>query len=840
MKRYQNKAHKQQTTLDSDRVSEEQVVSDGHGTVVSDVPSVATLEEGAEERLPERVRLPMRLPSRAQLRVWAPFWGVILLGAVLRFWNLGDRPLHHDESLHAYYSLHLMWDMQRWSDCFKAMNCYHYDPLLHGPFQFHAIAFVYKVCQLLGVYDNGVNTTTVRIAAATLGTVIVGLPYFLRDYLGKIGAWLACFLLAVSPSMVYFARFAREDTYMACFTLLLVVGAARYMRDRQMRWLVLAAAGLSLAYATKEATFLLMAIVGSYFGALLAWECGLKWQVQVGQGKLARLIAKNGSVVALCCYFMVLGPLAKVLLGWMKDLSIYITDPQNTSVANEFVKGLKMQTVALLPLFGVIVVICVLFSLTRQSAGSRKEDGLMAEAEGPDQEGNARGKARTSGVAMGERRGLGAGGHPCGTARVDPARQPLLDALVTMPWTHWFFALLAGWTIFMLLFTVLFTNFVNGLGDGIWQGLYYWLQQQQVARGGQPWYYYFLLIPLYEQVGLVFGLVGVVRCITQPSRFRLFLVYWFVGSLFIYSWAGEKMPWLVIHIMMPLLLLAANALEPAVMGVIDLLKGWMLTKRDSLAGENSQVTRKGKRGKLSRGGVPNGGMRSKHGVALATCLLAGLLLILTLQNMLQVTYVHAADGPHEMMIYVQSAPDVHLVMSKVDALDQQLYGGKHQLSIGLMDEATWPFVWYLRDYTNVCLSFPTGCGDKAKDVQVIITAGNQLEKARMQYATSNSPGRAPDFLFHQYIMRNWWDEGYKPPPCVATATQSCGDSPTWGGVGAGLWLSYGDTPPPGAQFNLGLAAQRIWQWWWQRTPFGGTGGAFNMGFFIRKDLGVAP
>ena len=40
--------------------------------------------------------------------------------------------------------------------------------------------------------------------------------------------------------MVYFSRFAREDIYMACFTMLLVVSTARYLRTRNMRWILLA------------------------------------------------------------------------------------------------------------------------------------------------------------------------------------------------------------------------------------------------------------------------------------------------------------------------------------------------------------------------------------------------------------------------------------------------------------------------------------------------------------------------------------------------------------------------------------------------------------------------
>src|SRR5258708_18583842 len=141
-----------------------------------------------------------------------------------------------------------------------------------------------------------------------------------------------------------------------------------------------------------------------------------------------------------------------------------------------------------------------------------------------------------------------------------------------MRWVHWFCAVLCAWTIFLLLFTVLLTNIRGGIGDGIWQGLYYWIQQEQVARGNQPWYYYLMLIPLYEQVGVVFGLIGIVRCIAKPTRFRLFVVYWFVGNLVLYSWAAEKMLWLMIHIPMPMLLLAAVGLEPAVVRCMDLVK----------------------------------------------------------------------------------------------------------------------------------------------------------------------------------------------------------------------------------------------------------------------------
>ena len=183
--------------------------------------------------------------------------------------------------------------------------------------------------------------------------------------------------------------------------------------------------------------------------------------------------------------------------------------------------------------------------------------------------------------------------------------------------------------------------------------------------------------------------------------------------------------------------------------------------------------------------------------------MAVLLLLPTVHNMYEVSYIHAADGPHEMMVYVQTTTDVNIVMAKVDALDQKMYGGKHLLPIGLMNDATWPFAWYVRDYTNVCFNYPDGCAATAKTYPVIITGGDNLYTAESPYA-----GNKGSYMFHQYHMRTWWDEGYKPPPCVPSRTNNCADQPTYGGVGVGLWLSYGDTPPPNAKFNLGLAVQQ--------------------------------
>ena len=764
---------------------------------------------------PERKKFHFRPPTREQLLQWAPFWGIILLGAILRFWGLGDKPLHHDESLHAYYSLQLLGNLEHWSWCIQpppqdpSYACYTYNPLLHGPFQFHFIALVYWISQHLGAPDNGVNTTTVRILAATLGTAMVGLPYFLRDYLGKWGAVLASFLLAVSPTLVYFSRFAREDIYFAFFTLVMVVGAARYVRDRKMRWLVVAAAGFAFGYATKESIFLMILTFGCFLGALAAWELGLRIPLR---SRVSRenapnpLLPRTFAPVFTLIYFIFAGLAGKLLLSWIEALSKIIVGPDGnaTARADQFVANLKQVTVALIPWLGITLGIFVLILLFREMSGKQPAPG---------------------------RRGL--------AKYVDPERQPLLDSIVTMPWTHWFFALMVACTIFLVLFTVVFTNPAGGIGDGIWQGLYYWIQQQQVARGNQPWYYYLMVIPLYEQIGFVFGIAGIVRCIARPNRFRLFLVYWFVSNLFLYSWAAEKMPWLTIHITMPMMLLAAIGLEPIVKTSVNFVKQFFARVGTRFIASSSND-------RLQPGYPVNPRPRKRiggfaGGAALLGLACAVLLLLPTLHNMYEVSYVEPANGPHEMLIYVQTTPDVNTIMQKVNELDQKFYGGHHQMPIALTTDATWPFAWYVRDYPNICFDYPTGCSSWPKNLPVIITGGDNPYGMEQQYSglQANHPG---PYAYHQYVMRSWWDEGYKPPPCIQTTANSCSGQPTYGGVGLGPWLSYGDNPPDGAKFNLSLAARRIWNWEWNRVPFGSTQGGYAMVLFIRTDLSktVAP
>ena len=113
---------------------------------------------------------------------------------------------------------------------------------------------------------------------------------------------------------------------------------------------------------------------------------------------------------------------------------------------------------------------------------------------------------------------------------------------------------------FTLLFTVFLTN-PSGLWDGLYESLAYWLGQHDVGRGGEKPYFYVAVLFGEEWPVLLLGAVGAVVAFRQPTVLRAFLVWGFALSLAIYSWAGEKFAWLVLHPLLPLILLAGVGVQ---------------------------------------------------------------------------------------------------------------------------------------------------------------------------------------------------------------------------------------------------------------------------------------
>ena len=120
----------------------------------------------------------------------------------------------------------------------------------------------------------------------------------------------------------------------------------------------------------------------------------------------------------------------------------------------------------------------------------------------------------------------------------------------------WLVCAVVFYVIWASLYTTLFTN-VAGIFTGSWQGMGYWIAQQDVARGNQPWYYYFVGLTVYELLPLVFGLAGIVYFFLRRDLIGSAMALWALLSLAAYVTATEKMPWLLVNITVPFVLVAA-------------------------------------------------------------------------------------------------------------------------------------------------------------------------------------------------------------------------------------------------------------------------------------------
>lgn len=227
--------------------------------------------------------------------------GLLLAAALalaLRLPRLDQRPLHTDESVHAYKFLGL-WEGRG----------YKYDPHeYHGPSLYYAtLPFAW----LSGARDAAsLNETTLRLTPVLFGLgLIVALP-LLRTAVGPVAVWWAAFFTAVSPLFVFYSRYYIHELLLVLATLLLLGGAWRWLVTRRLGWMTLAGVGLGLMYATKETFVFNLAALVAALALTLAWArwregalwwpaCNLPWRhLLVGLG-----IAAAVAVVLFTSFF---------------------------------------------------------------------------------------------------------------------------------------------------------------------------------------------------------------------------------------------------------------------------------------------------------------------------------------------------------------------------------------------------------------------------------------------------------------------------------------------------------------------------------------------------------
>ncbi|TFH37129.1 MAG: hypothetical protein E4G99_03270, partial [Anaerolineales bacterium] len=550
----------------------------------------------------------------------------------------------------------------------------------------------------------------------------------LRRWFKKRGAIAAAVLMLVSPYMLYYSRYARNELFVVVETLLTLWAIFRYLETKENRWLYLLAASLALHAATKETYYIQTA----------------QWMIFLATWLIVQLLRSRWSSPRLKTWF---GASVFIsIFGFGLALFEFL---QERTAAGEAAVPMTSSLVFIGAALGGVGLILVAFTLIR-SFGTRLRDefpvldvllvmtsltlpllgALPAQAFGwdPMAYSDTSSITRTSVVVL---------------------VLVIASLLLGCFWDRRRWLIAAG--IFVLIYVPLYTTFFSnpfGLFSGLIGSLGYWLVQQGVERGSQPWFYYALLqIPLYEFLPALGAVLGTLFAILHFGKSRpdqldpqetdgsikiepvlvLFLIYSSLTTLLIYSLAGERMPWITVHLTLPLILLSGwwfgavftedslqrllsarglglvglssmvcfalarairfiSGTQPSVSTVfqgVEQFTGWALPVAIALIAVLLMV-------KLARR------YQRPQLLEMAALGFLAILLFQTIRTAFRAAYVNY-DSAKEYMVYAHAAPGPKLALSLVEELSLRTTGDL-DLAVGYDNDAAYPLWWYLRHY----------------------------------------------------------------------------------------------------------------------------------------------
>ena len=783
---------------------------------------------------------------------------IVVLMAISRLYNLGARVMSHDESLHVYYS----W-------LFSIGQGYQHTPTTHGPFQFHLLALIYL---LFGDTDF-----TARLPHALASILTVGLLWNWRRYLGRAGMLITSMLVLISPYMLYYGRYARNEVFVALLGVLTLYSILRYLETGKKQHLLLLTTATALHFTVKETAFIYTAQALLFLAFYLF-------------NRVTRLPWKNNGILN---GFIVILSVGLLLIGAALGVTIY-TRYQATTDAGQttapLIPGVPPETaplaghlpsvtsLILLSLFTFIAAAVLLIigygwnNLRRE----RSFDMLILL-----------GTFVLPQLAPLPVKALGWNPldynftWPGWTWQTLWAQGPVKTASILIllviiaivvgllwDWKRWLVNAALFWGIYIIFFSSVFTNW-PGLATGLVGSLGYWLEQQGVHRGSQPWYYYLLIqIPLYEYMpALGLGLAaffGLRRkypaplpheIVSKPDHSAMdvpeaapafvLLLWWAVSSLLAFSIAGEKMPWLTVHLTLPMILLTGWGLSQVVER-LDWSKfhahgGWatvlLVIFFVSLAGLiiSSLGANPPFQGKtlpqLSATGIflfsaisalcSAGGLaytlnswQVRDALRLAVLVLFILLTGLTARTAIRAAYIHPNDATEDL-VYAHGASGVKDVMAQIDKISTLTVGGQN-LTLAYDNSApdsgvAWPFTWYLRHFPNKT-AFDQPDSDLVS-MPVIIVDQKNFESIK------NIVGN--DFYHINYIRMVWPNQDYFN--LTWTRIKDALTNPTMRDALLQIWINRDYSEYATATGNTGLTVPD-----WNPSD--------KMQLFIRKDV----
>ncbi|MFQ6057476.1 MAG: flippase activity-associated protein Agl23 [Anaerolineae bacterium] len=300
-----------------------------------------------------------------------------------------------------------------------------------------------------------------------------------------------------------------------------------------------------------------------------------------------------------------------------------------------------------------------------------------------------------------------------------------------------------------------------------------WLGRFWTPSGGFPWTDY-LQILLYEPLILIFGLVSAAYFLWQlrtapregtpssliPHPFSLFLIYWFVGSLILYTLARGKSPAMILPILLPLTLLAGTAIgrlleevgeaaswarEGLFLGLSLPISGYALLQSAFYVsfGESRYLLLTLAALLSLIGLVVLFWMWAGPGAALRggglTLFIA--LAVLMVHSTWHLNYLGRSE-PRELLLPQPTSPQVVRMVETLEKLSLDREGDPHSLAITAEASLEPLLGWYLRDFSHV--AFRTRIASPPGTPVVIVSAESE-------------PPPLGDYIGQRFRLRSLWE-----------------------------------------------------------------------------------
>jgi uncharacterized protein (TIGR03663 family) len=673
-----------------------------------------------------------------------------IIALIMRVWQLGDRAVHYDECIHLGCAWNICSNPFGW--CLDAWT--------HGHFQFIGTALFFRF---------GQSDFTARILPVIFGTLIVILPYFLRRQLGRWGAMAAAVMLALSPLFMYYSRYARDDIYIAFFTLLLVVCLWNYIDSKKSRWLYTGAATLSFSFCAMEITYINIAIIALFLlvvtGREIASKVRRKLDLKDASPQLELLIlfgtlslplfgafvnlipgvdlgqdmSSPWSIVIVCVLFVIS---AAIGLRWsprrwiiaavifyvifILEYTIFFTSPRGavTGLWGNVAYWVSQHGVhrgsqpnfyymMLIPIYEflpiILASIAVVYSMVAKNlAAILLISGtiIMVALFAFDSSLGNQGRHAVDIIVC-----------VAGGCLILRALVPLCIRLVHSEPEHEILRRVNG-------------NIQSINKEGIYPKLMLFIAGALILLYGlivgdssQTDKFTSTLLLLSAALFMVlyvhFG---------KLKLFNRFLIYWAAMSLILYSYFGEKMPWLSLHIVLPAIILAGSFIGYITKGLNrEKIKRWIPTRDSS-----------GIRWIYAAIGI----------IAVSTLLfLTGYTAVVACKESYQVS-----DDPPQLLMYAGISADVPRVKAQIDAFAAET-GMGYDMPITVESniyDSGWR--WYLRDYKNLSTPDLTTVSSEPAGMVLIISAGH--DPSDKTYLSKYGEGETVKMLI-------WFPEEYK-------------------------------------------------------------------------------